>query len=83
MKSQDNIFESKSGIRLDTPAKDLFERFSYLKEYIISVNPRFNQLQYLAANGDLAKMTLSDLADLGQMPGESLIYMMESRISEE
>ena len=54
-----------------------------LKEYIISVNPRFNQLQFLAANGDLAKMTLSDLADLGQMPGESLIYMMESRISEE
>ena len=81
MKSQDNIFESKSGIRLDTPAKDLFERFSYLKEYIISVNPRFNQLQYLAANGDLAK--ISDLAELGQMPAESLIYMMESRISEE
>ena len=83
MKSQDNVFESKSGIRLDTPAKDLFERFSYLKEYIISVNPRFNQLQYLAANGDLAKMNVSDLAELGQMPAESLIYMMESRISEE
>ena len=73
MKSQDNIFESKSGIRLDTPAKDLFERFSYLKEYIISVNPRFNQLQYLAANGDLAKMNLSDLAGLVQ-----LIYLEKS-----
>ena len=83
MKSQDNVFESRSGIRLDTPVTELFEKISYLKEYIISVNPRFNQLQFLAANGNLAKMTLSDLADLGQMPGESLIYMMESRISEE
>ena len=52
MKSQDNVFESKSGIRLDTPVTELFEKFSYLKEYIISVNPRFNQLQFLAANGD-------------------------------
>lgn len=82
MDSKKVIFESKSGIRLDTPAKDLFERFSYLKDYLISVNPKFNQLDAISATGDLEKMTVKDLADLGNMPAESLIYMMESSISE-
>nr|WP_314276878.1 hypothetical protein [uncultured Peptostreptococcus sp.] len=82
MDSKKVVFESKSGIRLDTPAKDLFERFSYLKDYLISVNPKFNQLDAISATGDLEKMTVKDLADLGNMPAESLIYMMESSISE-
>lgn len=82
MDSKEVMFESKSGIRLDTPVKDLFERFSYLKDYLISVNPKFNQLDAISATGDLEKMTVKDLADLGNMPAESLIYMMESSISE-
>ena len=82
MDSKKVVFESKSGIRLDTPAKDLFERFSYLKDYLISVNPKFNQLDAISSTGDLEKMTFKDLADLGNMPAESLIYMMESSISE-
>ena len=42
MKSQDNVFESKSGIRLDTPVTELFEKFSYLKEYIGSTSCSFS-----------------------------------------
>ena len=47
------------------------------------VNPKFNQLKSMASIGELDKMTVSDLADLGNMPAESMIYMMESRISED
>lgn len=83
LKSEEVFLESRSGIRLDTPVRELFEKFSYLKEYLVMVNPKFNQLQSMASIGELDKMTVSDLADLGNMPAESMIYMMESRISED
>lgn len=83
LQSEEVFLESRSGIRLDTPVRELFEKFSYLKEYLVMVNPKFNQLQSMASIGELDKMTVSDLADLGNMPAESMIYMMESRISED
>nr|WP_297394524.1 hypothetical protein [uncultured Peptostreptococcus sp.] len=83
LESEEVFLESRSGIRLDTPVRELFEKFSYLKEYLVMVNPKFNQLKSMASIGELDKMTVSDLADLGNMPAESMIYMMESRISED
>lgn len=75
--------ESKSGLKLDTDLQELFDMYPYVKSYLLSINPKFNKLAAISMSGRLNEMTITDLADMGEMPADSLIYMIESRIDEE
>lgn len=81
---KEEIFEeSELGFRMDTNIKDLFDEYPYIKSYILSINPKFNKLRSLSASNRLKDLTIADVAQIGEMPADSLIYMIESRISEE
>ncbi|PSJ32346.1 NADPH nitroreductase [Peptostreptococcus russellii] len=81
---KEEVFEeSELGFRMDTNIKDLFDEYPYIKSYILSVNPKFNKLRSLSASNKLKDLTIEDVAKIGEMPADSLIYMIESRISEE
>lgn len=75
--------ESKLGFRVDTSVKSLFDEYPFVKDYLLIINPKFNKLRTLVGTKELLEMTISNLADIGEMPVDSLIYMIESRISEE
>ncbi len=75
--------ESKSGLKLDTNLEELFDRYPFVKAYLLSINPKFNKLASIAMSGRLGEMTIKDLGEMGEMPADSLIYMIESRIEEE
>lgn len=78
---EDHTFEeSKSGIRLDTKVEELFKKYPFVKDYLLSINPKFNKLRGLGATTEL---DMKQLSEIGEMPADSLIYMIESRISEE
>lgn len=81
---EEDIFEvSKSGFKVNTSVKELFDKYPYVKDYLLMINPRFNKLRTLGSSSDLENLTLEKLAEIGDMPVESLIYMIESRIDEE
>lgn len=81
---EEHVFEvSKSGLKVDTKLIDLFDKYPFIKEYLININPKFNKLNSLSANKDFVNNDINYLANLGEMPADSLIYMIESRISEE
>lgn len=81
---EEHVFEeSKSGFRLETKVVDLFDKYPFVKEYLQSINPKFNNVATLLASPENREMTLEKLAEIGGMPADSLIYMIESRISEE
>lgn len=75
--------ESKSGLKLDTNLQELFDMYPFVKSYLLSINPKFNKIAAMSMSGRLNEMTMTDLADMGEMPADSLIYMIESRIDEE
>ena len=75
--------ESKSGLRLDTNLQEMFDKYPFVKSYLLSINHKFNKLVSIGMAGRLSEMTIKDLADMGDMPADSLIYMIESRIDEE
>ncbi|WP_242961510.1 NADPH-dependent oxidoreductase [Peptostreptococcus faecalis] len=75
--------ESKSGLKLDTNLADLFSKHPYIKSYLLNINPKFNKIKSINSNDELKSTTIEDLSKLGDMPAESLIYMIESRIDEE
>ncbi|WAW14431.1 NADPH-dependent oxidoreductase [Peptostreptococcus equinus] len=83
MKEDLDFHESVSGLKLDTMVADLFEKFPYVEDYLLMINPKFNKLKTVVSAQELRKMTLESLANLAEMPADSLIYMIESRISEE
>lgn len=83
IKDEIEFEQSKSGLRLDTKVADLFERYSFIKLYLQSINPKFNNVTTLLASPENREMTIEDLANIGEMPADSLIYMIESSISEE
>lgn len=81
---EENEFEvSRLGFKKDSNIKELFDKYPFVREYLLQINPRFNKLRTLGSTSDLLKMTMEDLANIGDMPVESLIYMIESRIDEE
>lgn len=82
-KEESSFTKSKSGLEFDTKVIDLFDQHPYVKEYLLNINPKFNQLKTLSASETLRAMTLNDLASLAGMPTDSMIYMIESRIDEE
>ncbi len=75
--------ESKSGLKLDTNLQELFDKYPFIKSYLLSINPKFNKIVAISMSGRLNEMTMTDLANMGEMPADSLIYMIESRIDEE
>ncbi len=75
--------ESKSGLKLETNLEELFDKYPFVKAYLLSINPKFNKLTSIAMSGRLEEMTIADLGEMGEMPADSLIYMIESRIDEE
>ena len=75
--------ESESGFRMDTNVMEMFDKYPFVKSYLLSINPKFNKIMELGISGKLKEMTIEDLANVGEMPADSLIYMIESRIDEE
>ena len=75
--------EGKYGIRLDTRAIELFEKHPYIKSYLLSLNPKFNKINEFTMISQIQTMTIEEIAMIGEMPADSLIYMIESRIDEE
>ena len=82
-KTETHFTKSKSGLEFDTRVIDLFDQYPFVKDYLLNINPKFNKLKSLSASETLRSMTLKDLSDLAQMPTDSMIYMIESRIDEE
>lgn len=80
---KDDFEEGRYGIRLDTNANEIFEKYPYIKSYILSLNPKFNKINEFSMVSMMKSMTIKEIADIGEMPGDSLIYMIESRIDEE
>lgn len=75
--------ESASGLKLDTKVWELFEKYPFVEDYLLMINPKFNKLKTVVSAQELRQMDLDSLAKLAEMPADSLIYMIESRISEE
>lgn len=80
----EEVFDvSRLGFKSSSSVKEMFEKYPFVKEYLLMINPRFNVLKTITASSDFEKVTLELLAEMGDMPMESLIYMIESRIDEE
>lgn len=80
---QKDFEQSKSGLKLDTNLQELFDKYPFIKAYLLSINPKFNKLSSIGMSGRFDEMTIEELANMGKMPTDSLIYMIESRIDEE
>lgn len=81
---EEHVFEeSKMGFKAESGVRELFDKYPFVKDYLLVINPRFNKLRTLAGTVELSQMNMQQLADMGDMPVDSLIYMIESRIDEE
>lgn len=81
---EEEVFEQgKYGLKLDTKISDVFDERPYIKNYLLSINPKFNKINDLSIITKMRNMTIEEIAEIGEMPADSLIYMIESRIDEE